>query len=224
MIMTRHRYLVALLALFATACLPGEELETRTFELEHLEPGEAVGLLEPYVYPDREGAEGMLSTTQRTVTVRELPENVERIAAVLEEFDRQPPGVRLNFKVIEANGYAGADAAIADIEAELRKLFNFDGYRLAAQTVLPIVERGDLDQTVGELGYHIEGTVWDVTVKDGAGSVMMAIGLEGLFRTTVTIPIGETVVLGSGRVIGLDDDVRAAILVVEPELMAGSRE
>lgn len=222
--------LVALL-LAMTACLSGNELETRTFELQHLDADEITGLIEPYVYRGREGAEGTIGMTERTVTVRELPENLDRIAAVLEEFDRAPSVVRLNFKVIEADGFSGSDAAIAGIEEELRKLFNFDGYRLAAQTAIQTLAGGGyVEQTVGdERTYRIVAQVLDVSERDGRASMTLAIELEELFSTTVSIPLGDTVVLGSGHLqdwmTGVSGtSLRAAILVVTPELVDGGRE
>lgn len=219
------------LVLAMTACLPGNELETRTFELEHVDSDDVTGLIEPYVYRDRDGAEGTIGMTERTVTVRELPENLDRIAAVLEQFDRPPPVVRLNFKVIEADGFSGSDHAIAGIEEELRKLFNFDGYRLAAQTAIQTLAGGGyVQQTVGdERTYRIVAQVLDVSERDGRASMTLAIELEELFSTTVSIPLGDTVVLGSGQ---LQDwmsgvpgtSLRAAILVVTPELVDGGRE
>lgn len=225
------RMMFVALALTITACLRGNELETRTFELEHVRSDDVTGLIEPYVYRDRDGAEGTIGMSERTVTVRELPENLDRIAAVLEQFDRPPPVVRLNFKIIEADGFNGPDPAIAEIEEELRKLFNFGGYRLAAQTALQTLEgSGYVEQTVGdERTYRIVAQVVDVSERGGQPSMTLSIELENLFSTTVSIPLGETVVLGSGQLqewmTGVaGTSVRAAILVVTPELVEGGQE
>lgn len=210
---------VAATLAFVAACGGGPELETRTFQLQYLRSGEASSIIQPYVYPGRDGAPGMLSSTGQTVTVRELPENLDRIAAVLEEYDRPPPTVRLRFQIIEADGFSDSDPEIAEIEAELRDLFNFRGYRLAASTVLETLEGGGVSQTVGGLGYAISGNVHQVRRTDEGGFLTMDVGIQNLFHTTVRIPLGETVVLGSGRIPWApDSEVEAAILVVTPEI------
>lgn len=210
---------VGTLVVGLTACRPAGELETRTFQLRYIEPDEAVGLLNPYVYGSREGAPGMMSPSPEAVTVRELPENLERIEAVLAEFDRPPATVSLHFMLIEADGFTASDPAIADVEEELRKLFNFQGYRLAARSTLQALEGGFVEQVVGDVGYRITGQVNDVDTE--GGELSMDIELRGLFTTRVRIPLGETVVLGSGQVPGSwgGPEARAAILVVTPELV-----
>lgn len=209
--------------LMTGACRPGGQLETRTFQLTNLEADEAYHLLEPYIYQDREGVPGMMSATDDAITVRELPENLRRIEAVLAEFDRPLDGVRLNFMLIEADGFTGSDPAIADIEEELRKLFSFQGYRLAARAALQTVEDGFVSQVLGDRGYEVAGRIHRLDVDESGGSLTMEVELSNLFTTTVSIPLGETVVLGSGQIPDyLRQDgsaVQAAILVVTPELV-----
>lgn len=209
--------------LAAAACRPAGQLETRTFELSNLPPDEAYRLLEPYVYPDRDGVPGMMSSTHDAITVRELPENLRRIEAVLAEFDRPLQAVRLNFLLIEADGFTGSDAAIADVEEELRKLFSFRGYRLAARAALQTVEDGHVTQLLGDRGYQVAGRIHRLDVDGDGGSLTMDVELSNLFATTVTVPLGETVVIGSGQIPeSYREDgstVQAAILVVTPELV-----
>ena len=59
----------------------GDSLEVRTFTLERLDADEAFGLIQPYVYRDR----STVSISEGLLTVRELPENLDRIGEVLEE-------------------------------------------------------------------------------------------------------------------------------------------
>lgn len=215
--------LAGALALGLAACRPAGELETRTFELSYIEPDDAIGFLEPYVYGDREGAPGVMTQAPNAVTVRELPENLARIEAVLAEFDRPPATVSLHFMLIEADGFTESDPAIAEVEEELRKLFNFQGYRLAARSTLQTVEGGFVEQVVGDAGYQIHGEVTDVNPE--TGELSMYIELQGLFTTRVRIPLGQTVVLGSGQLVGpAAESARAAILAVAPELVESRQE
>ena len=69
------RAIVATLAtatLYVSACdrYGQVQLEVRTFHLEHLRDYEAANLIEPYVYGDREGAPGAVSTIPGAITVR----------------------------------------------------------------------------------------------------------------------------------------------------------
>lgn len=209
--------------LLVGACRPAGQLTTRTFHLNNLEASEAFALLEPYVYAEREGAPGLMSATDDAVTVRELPENLQRIEAVLAEFDRPLHAVRLHFQLVEAVSHVHSDPSIAQVEEELRKLFNFDGYRLAARAALQTVEDGYVSQVLGDRGYEVGGRIHRLDVKDEGGALTMEVELSGLFATTVSIPLGETVVLGSGQIpehLRFNDaSVQAAILVVTPELV-----
>lgn len=212
------------LALGLAACRPAGELETRTFELRYIEPADAIGFLEPYVYEGREEAPGMMSQARNTVTVRELPENLERIEAVLAEFDRPPAMVSLRFMLIEADGFTSSDPAIADVEEELRKLFNFQGYRLAARSTVQALDGGFVEQRIGDRSYEIVAQVDDVDAEDG--TLSMSVDFSGLFSTSVRIPLGQTVVLGSGQMPTSPgaEGVRAAILAVTPELVEERQE
>ena len=98
----------------------GDSLEVRTFTLERLEAEAAFGLVDPYVYRDREGKPGTMSISEGLITVRELPENLDRIAEVLEEFDRARAAVRLHFQLIQANGFD--DRAVSVTTPDSRKV------------------------------------------------------------------------------------------------------
>lgn len=209
---------VAVSFLAASACGGGSRLETRTFQLENVDPHEVVGLIEPYVYGDRERAPGTMSYNGQGLTVRELPENLNRIALVLKEYDRPVPTVRLRFQVIEADGFSGADPTIADVQSELEKLFQFRGYRLAASSVLQGLAHESFRQQLGgpDPSYGIFGDVMRVTPGSVAIRVELRRGSDFvLFETSVSMPMGQTVVLGSGQPRG---DHPAAILVVTPEI------
>ncbi|MFQ5538400.1 MAG: hypothetical protein ACE5GJ_13225 [Gemmatimonadota bacterium] len=122
---------VGLIVLAAAACSRGPGLETRTFALENLAPHEAEALVAPYVFDDRERNPGTMSRTGGAITVRETPDNLDKIERVMEQFDVAQPEVRLTFQLVEADGFSGTDPAIAEVEKELRKVFDFKGYRLA---------------------------------------------------------------------------------------------
>ena len=221
---TAAGWVVTVTALTALACGSTPRLETRTFALRHIDGGMAETILSPYVYAARPGAAGRISVARTVITVRETPDNLERIARVLEQFDRPQPGIRLTFKIIEADGIAVRDTSIADIEAALRSLFRFRGYRLVTEAVQTGVQGAEsrqplsgpgaryvLETSIRRLGSGDSATVdlWvrlDVTDKAGGGR----------FETEVRLPVGKTAVLGSVRA---DARQPTTILAVQPELV-----
>ena len=118
-----------------TPLFPPPALETRTFPLEHLALTQATALIDPYVYRDRPGAPGTISGDAGAISVRETPDNLDKIARMLEQFDAAAgaPSYRLHFQVVTANGGGSTDERVAPVENELRKLFRFEGYSLIGE-------------------------------------------------------------------------------------------
>jgi len=216
------RFIVALVALLAACGGSNPRLETRTFALRYLNAGEARELVDPYVYHDRRaGAAGALSVTNGALTVRETPDNLERIARMLAQFDRPRPLVRLTFHLIQADGAAASDPAIADVEAALRKLFRFRGYRLVEEGVFSATEGGNVTQQLGGAGYVIAAEIQRVSGSGDSAIVNLSVHLRGRdvqFGTEVGVPVGRTAVLGN-----VGEDPRGTlILTVKPELVTVS--
>ena len=193
-----------LLLLAAGACNRQVELDTRTFALDHIESWEAAALIAPYVYSDREGAEGTFSEGRGFITVRETEDNLEKIERVLSEFDRARPDIQLHFQLIEANGAETSDPAIAEVEAELRRLFRYQGYRLMGEAFARTTSEG------GEFRQEFMGTFPPYSVEARVISrspeevYLEAISLIddnhlNRFTTSVRIRIGQTLVLGSAE-------------------------
>jgi len=220
------------LALFAVtglvACNTSPRLETRTFPLQYIQPSTAEGLIMPYVFSDRDGAPGMLSVTENTVTVRETPDNLDKIGRVLAEYDVASPWVRLNFQLIAADGASRADPAIADVEAELRNLFRYEGYRLLAEALVTGTARSHVEQVIGdargapETNFYMLGVgIGEVRTIGDSGYVSLDVQLRspltGALQTRINARAGQTVVLGNAQ---LREGGGTVILVVRPELVA----
>ena len=208
------------------------ELEVRTFELQRLEGSEAAALIAPYVYGDREGAPGSMSQTDGVLTVRELPENLERISGVLLMYDQAPAAVTLNFQLIEANGFRGGNEAFAEVEAELRSLLRYEGYRMVGDAVVQVREGGrallQIDR-VSEGGpeeeppFQLEVWIPQVSGSNGNQTADIAVQLvhpwyESLLDTRVNVADGKAMVLGTTSA-GMAD-AEALILVVRPTVGA----
>ena len=209
----------------------GDSLEVRTYTLERLEGEEAFGLVDPYVYRDREGAPGTLNISGRLLTVRELPENLDRITDVLEEYDRARADVRLHFQLIQANGFEDPDESIQAVETELRKLLRYNGYRLIGETVLQLREggfgrqivRGTLEVVSPEDSqFNLMAGVGRVSTDDQGSTVELEVGLEhfdtSILGTDVAAANGQSLVLGTTSPL---TGGGALILVVTPTIEEG---
>lgn len=214
-------HVAAALILFAplAACdSGGVELETRTFRLESLRPHQAGEIVLPYVYQGREPNPGMMTVTEGALTVRETEDNLDRIARVLEEFDQAPGELRLRFQVVEADGAAESDPAIAEVEEELRRLFRFEGYELVAEGAVSVAPPSPFTQRlIGAEGeWSVQGEVFD---RGGTAVHLSGIQLwsgadERIIETSVNVRAGQTLVLGSGPGQGGEG---AVILIVRAE-------
>jgi len=226
--MRMHRSALALVLLpalpWSGAC-DANELETRTYRLEHLQVAQAHMLLEPYVYSDREEAPGMLSVGEGAVTVRETEDNLDKIERVLAEYDVPVPNARLRFQLIEANGASGPpDPQIAAVVEELRRLFRFGGYRLLGEAYMVAGDGGDVEQRFSSIPYHIQADVHRPTRGTIGLSDLRLWQLDGrgvLIRTSVTIPPGQTVVLGSAP---MAEGEGSLILTVRAEVADSAAE
>ncbi|HYU01058.1 MAG TPA: hypothetical protein VEK85_11810 [Gemmatimonadales bacterium] len=213
------------LAVALTACHGGRpDLDTRTFELKYLREHEASALISPYVYADRPEGKGVFSVAGTMITVRETRDNLDKIARVLAEYDRPRPTVRLTFRLIEADGTPTVDPAIADIEAVLRKLFRFRGYRLAAEGVVSGVEGSQVSQMLsGPAGrYDLGAEIDRLSGKGDSATVQLGVRLNlypGAFMTRLGVPLGKTAVLGN---LSGDRGKTTLILTVRPEVISAS--
>ncbi len=213
---------LALVAVCATGgCGRQRNMRTVTLPLQHIDPQSAEKLARPYVI----GTGGFVevSNMPAAMTVKGTQESIDAIQQLLERYDTAPATVQLRFQVIEADGFSGTDADIADVEGALRELFRFRGYRLAADGMLSGTARSTVRQALGGGGndqdrYFIEATIGDVTL-DGDRSVVtlqteLSVGRYGrVLQSGISVPNGQTVVLGSARP---DPSQGAIILVVRP--------
>jgi hypothetical protein len=213
---------VVTLALALSACARGPSLETRTFVLKYLDRDRVEALVVPYIYADRKDAQGQLRMAGNILTVRETSDNLEQIARVLAEYDRQRPPVQLRFQIIHADGPGAPDSAIAEVEAALRSLFRFRGYRLVADAVVGGLEGSHVEQTVsGEGGpYLIQADIEELRGTGDSTTVRLKVAFRaftsgGSLETTVRVRAGQTVVLGNA---GAPSNRGTVILTVRPEL------
>lgn len=132
--------------------LVAQTLETKTIELRHLRPMEAVKLLSPYV---RSTGGGVFDVSEKIaiVTVRDTPDNIALMEKVLAKYDHSPATIRLVFQLIEADTgnrltTAGSFRSPVglDLDSTLRSVLRFPTYRLLAQGVATVGEFSSLAQ------------------------------------------------------------------------------
>jgi hypothetical protein len=200
----------------------------KTVPLHHLTSKEAVKLLAPYSQTPGGGVYEA-PTNISAVTIREMPKIVTEMLAVLAEYDRQPATVTLSFQLVSAENTTTRDPAVASLDSLLRGVLKFSGYRLLGTSVATAGENGRVSQNLSadgdQLTLNVE--VSDLRIEGNNASVRLDVDLWRMINpakgqpggkvlsTGVTVPIGQTVVLGTSTT---DGGQRALILTVRPQL------
>jgi len=243
----RRKFVVLAASAMMSGALVAQEradpVAIRLFPLQYISNKDAAKLIAPFVpqYPTTGVFEA--GGAVRGITVRASKDVIERVDSLLKANDRPPLTVVLRFQLIAALDSTVRDSAIpGDVEASLRDLFKFGGYRLLAQGSTS-VSKSPYEVTMAhdDERYSISGGVEDIRVRaaspgarsDGNASVELSVRLFGTFDTRgpfgaptrstqsllstgLTVPIGQTVVLGSAAA---SDGRRALILTVRPEIL-----
>lgn len=204
------RFLIMLALIALAACDRGHRgMETRTYQLGRLSSDEAISLLTPYI-----GEGGYLSGKNGIITVREKPERLTAVEDLLKRFDGggEAQDIAMRLQIIEADGFTEKDAEIADIEATLREMFKYQGYRLIGETQVRAREDSNFEQKVG--GFMVQGRVHRLQKERIPVEVTLwsPDGRERLLQSTITATIGKPIVLGQSTKTG------ATILVLRPTL------
>jgi hypothetical protein len=214
---------------------PSREIVVRTFTLQNLSPKDAADLISPYVSHIQMGGVYEAGGALRAITVRATAGVIARVDSLLRANDRPRAAVVFRFQLIAASDSAVRDPAISAIDAELRGLFRFAGYRLLSQGTVTANDRESYTLTMrGSDGvvFDLSGNVFAIQTSGGKGSAQISVHLseKGNFQppqrqnyragtlvsTGLTVPFGQTVVLGSAVSSG---DAPALILTVRPELV-----
>jgi hypothetical protein len=248
----RSRFVVAFFALALPALARAQDprdLAVRTFKLQNLRADDAAKLLGPYVNAPNGGVFDAGSIN--AITVRETHSVLALVDSLLRVHDRPRAVVTMRFQLIAALDTAFRDPAIAGIDAELRKLFRFPGYELIGEGTARTEERSDYTMSLStkakalsnppdEAGrrelftesFQIRGWVEGVEGSGDARTIRVNVALQSamqgkdapdLLRTGLTMPVGQSVVLGSSRPLNSFRSRAALILVVQPEVVESPR-
>lgn len=207
---------------------------TRTIPLRHLRAADAARLVSPYVRHPQGGVYD--GGAVQAVTVTETALTLQRIDSLIRENDRSGAVLTFRFQLIAAEDTPARDVAIDSLDATLRKLFRYKGYRLLGEGTATAGEMESFSLTVagGEDRFGLAGEVIAVQAGTG-GAVRLRVRLaratggmyqgkptesEVLLTTGLTVPLGQTIVLGSAAPGG---KIQAIILAVRPEVAIPSR-
>jgi hypothetical protein len=211
-----------------SAVQASRDIVVKTVPLHHLSSAEAVKLLSPYIQSPGGGV-FEISSQIRAVTIRETPKVTSEMMAVLNQYDRDPATVTLNFQLIAAENTNTRDPGLAGLDSLLRGVLKYSGYRLLTTSVASASEDGFVTQALSADGesFTLQVHVTDVRVEGNEASVHLSVGLvrnaapakgqapAPVLSTGVTVPVGQTVVLGTSAT---DTGQRALILTVRPQL------
>jgi hypothetical protein len=202
-----------------------EPMTVRTFMLQRLTQREAADLITPYV----SGAEGVFTAGEgvRGVTVRGRRGTLVTVDSILRANDRPAGTIRLRFQLIAAVDSAGpVQPAIADVDAALRGLFSYKGYRFMGEGAVMVKEGFEgfnLTISINDMErYIVAGSVRQLELEAPTPTAQLQVSLRGplqqggstLLFTQVPVSIGKTLVVGSSARIQASGTM---ILVVRPD-------
>ncbi len=182
-----------------SGCRRTPELDTRTFALKHMDAYAAQQIISPYVFADRAETPGTMNAASGVLTVRETSDNLDKIERVLAEYDVPRADVRLYFQLVEADGFTDTDPRIAAVEAQLRSIFQFKGYRLAGEAVVSVADEAQVSQSLAGGAYLVEARIRRIQPGSIRLEEVQLYSGEGnrLLLTTVNIHPGQTLVVGT---------------------------
>ena len=213
--------------LVIAGCGRTPKLEIETFEVKYLDQHQLSQLIEPYIFYGREGADGMYTLSGSILTVRETPDNLSRIAVVLQAYDIKKPSIRLHVDVIEANG-GEVDPAVQKIAEQLKELFKFEGYRKVGGGVLLTTENAQVEHSMGDkrsrtFWYTFTANCGRLSQEEGDWMLFTEMYLrrgDGMeISTSALLREGQTTLVGTSAAGDPETGSKAVILAVRPEIV-----
>ena len=218
----------------ARAQTSSDTLITVTVPLKHLSAKDAVQLLQPFVtspvYANSPGGGVFPLPGGAAITIREKVSNYGRMLQLLREYDRSAATVAFTFQLIIADNSGKRDPDISSLDTVLRSVLKYTGYRLVGVGVMRSGESSFAKETItaDDQKFTVVMSIADIRTSGTEASVKLNVSLrrdrgmmvngdpvlDEMLSTGVTVPIGQTVVLGSAAL----DAKRAIILTVRPQL------
>jgi hypothetical protein len=197
-------------------------LLVHAYTLRHQPAAAALGLVHPLL---SQRGSVQLQPGGNTLVVRDESAVVERVAALLREFDHPAQKLAIRIQVVRA-GDGGEGATLeAELAERLRELLRYDSYRVMAAADLEAREGEGVSYELGEeyritfqLGTLMSGErlkLHDFEVTRRAGDEEQ----RRLLHTQVNLRLGRPMILGLAK----DESSRRALLLVLTCTLAGDR-
>jgi hypothetical protein len=197
----------------------------KTIPLRHLSSAEAMKLLSPYSTTPGGGVYDVAGV--RAVTIRETAAVWQQITPVLERYDREPESVSVGFVIIRADTSGRTDPSLAGLDLTLRNVLRFTGYQAVSRPAVQVLEGAMAVQSfvVDKQPLRVMCSVERVNNDTNPATAELHISLSrsdtsgarravppelNILSTSLTIPEGHTVVVGSGS-----DGATSLILAVQ---------
>jgi hypothetical protein len=206
------RALAGVLTLAACAlAVAAEAREIRLFSIKYRPVREVAALVEPLLSP-----EGSITIQPQfnLLTVQDTPEAIARVGKLLAAWDVPPSTYKVRISVLLGTALPPgqtADRNDSAVGGELLKVFHFSSYREIETVQVTATDGAAVEANVGE-PYHLRFTLRTVPgdptrvqlsqleisrrqqVVSGGG-----MALRPVLRTTVSLELGQTAVVGAAR-------------------------
>jgi hypothetical protein len=198
------------LLLCACAAVAAEH-EVQVFQLRFRAARDAAALVEPLLSPE---GSLLLQPKLNTLTVRDRREVLARVAEALTSWDVAPLTYRLRVRLLLASTATPtpgpAAPLISGLGAELSQLFRYTSYQEVDTLAITAAEGSTVEAAIGER-YHIRFTLRagpldpdrvqlaHMELARREMKLEQAEALRTLLRSTVSLKLGQTLVLGAAR-------------------------
>ena len=198
------------------------ELRVHAYTLRHQPAAEALALVHPLL---SEHGSVQLQPGGNTLVVRDEAAVVERVAALLREFDHPAQKLAIRIQVVRAGDGGDGEKLGAELARRLRELLRYDSYRVMSMADL---EAREGERVTYELGaeYRIVfqlGTLMSgerIKLHDFEVTRRVEVGSRRrLLRTQVNLRLGRPMILGLTK----DESSPRALLLVLACTLAGGR-
>ena len=197
-------------------------LLVHAYTLRHQPAAEALVLVHPLLSPQ---GSVQLQPGGNTLVVRDEAAVVERVSALLREFDHPALRLALRIQVVRAGDGGDGERLDPELTERLRELLRYDSYR--------VVAAADLEGREGELASYELGEEYRIAFQLGtlmSGERLKLHDFEvtrrggredprRLLRTQVNLRLGRPMILGLAK----DESSRRALLLVLTCTLAGGR-
>jgi hypothetical protein len=181
-----------------------EGVVERAFAFEHQSAAEAVALVYPYL---SELGTVELRPGSNALVISDSREVVERVVALLEDFDRPAQSMQLEIQIVSASsGDEVGDSGLSpELEERLSKLLRYRSYRLVASSRVDASEGWDVLSPMGpdyEVDFRLGLVGTDRRVKLHGFRVLRREGdseTKPLIHTNLNLQLDRPMVLGLAR-------------------------